>query len=299
DDDGDHEDNSSVESDSDTGLSTRSEGQGQDAGSANMTSDYEKEEGNHSTDYEDNQENGEEGRTKHVSDKKKKPKSKKINLEALTPEELEKYRKAEKLSGVVYMSRVPPFMKPQKVHHLLEKYGEIGRIYLVPEDEKVHKRRAKYGGNRKKSYIEGWIEFKDKRVAKMVAEMLNNRQIGGKKSGFYHDDLWNLKYLPKFKWHNLTEQLNYERVAREQKLRNEMIQARKEANEYIQNVEKARMIKGIESKKSEGRVEPSKVQRRYKQRDVVIREADSDISLPKAKRAKVDSRMSSVLDQIF
>jgi len=28
---------------------------------------------------------------------------------------------------------------------------------------------------------------------------------GGKKRNFYHDDIWTLKYLPKFKWHHLTE----------------------------------------------------------------------------------------------
>ncbi len=45
----------------------------------------------------------------------------------------------------------------------------------------------------------GWIEFADKKVAKMVAESLNNTSIGGKKGGFYHDDIWNLKYLKNFK----------------------------------------------------------------------------------------------------
>ena len=30
---------------------------------------------------------------------------------------------------------------------------------------------------------------------------------GGKKSGFYHDDIWNIKYLSGFKWSHLTEQI--------------------------------------------------------------------------------------------
>jgi ESF2/ABP1 family protein len=33
----------------------------------------------------------------------------------------------------VYISRVPPFMKPAKIRHLLSQHGEIGRIYLAPE----------------------------------------------------------------------------------------------------------------------------------------------------------------------
>lgn len=33
----------------------------------------------------------------------------------------------------VYLSRIPPFMKPVKVRHLLERHAEVGRIYLAPE----------------------------------------------------------------------------------------------------------------------------------------------------------------------
>jgi ESF2/ABP1 family protein len=35
--------------------------------------------------------------------------------------------------GVVFMSRVPPFMKPNKVRVLLEPYGEITRLFLAEE----------------------------------------------------------------------------------------------------------------------------------------------------------------------
>ena len=35
--------------------------------------------------------------------------------------------------GIVYLSRVPPFMKPHKVKNLLSRYGSVGRIYLKPE----------------------------------------------------------------------------------------------------------------------------------------------------------------------
>lgn len=45
------------------------------------------------------------------------------------------------------------------------------------------------------TFTEGWIEFKKKRHAKRVAEVLNNEPVGGKKSKEYHDFLWNIKYL--------------------------------------------------------------------------------------------------------
>tara|TARA_Y100000780_G_C13423539_1_gene316700 strand:+ start:210 stop:476 length:267 start_codon:yes stop_codon:yes gene_type:complete len=41
----------------------------------------------------------------------------------------------ESKRGVVYIARVPPFMKPAKVRHLLEAVGPTDRIYLVPEGE--------------------------------------------------------------------------------------------------------------------------------------------------------------------
>lgn len=38
----------------------------------------------------------------------------------------------------------------------------------------------------------------------MAAESLNCQKIVSKKGNFYSDDLWCMKYLPKFKWENLT-----------------------------------------------------------------------------------------------
>ena len=37
--------------------------------------------------------------------------------------------------GIVYLSRIPPFMKPLKVRHLLSQHGEVGRVFLQPEGD--------------------------------------------------------------------------------------------------------------------------------------------------------------------
>lgn len=37
--------------------------------------------------------------------------------------------------------------------------------------------------------------------------MLNAQPIGGKKGTRWRDDVWTMKYLPKFKWNMLTEQI--------------------------------------------------------------------------------------------
>ena len=78
-------------------------------------------------------------------------------------------------------------------------------FFLSFSDPVVQQRRKKFGGNKRRNYTEGWVEFADKRVAKAVAVTLNNTPVGGRKRHYYHDDLWNIKYLSKFRWTHLTE----------------------------------------------------------------------------------------------
>jgi ESF2/ABP1 family protein len=82
-----------------------------------------------------------------------------------------------------------------QVRHLLEKFAEIGRIYLTPEDAAVTRRRRKMGGNKRVKYEDGWVEFADKKKARQVAAMLNGQPIGSKNRGFYEHDLWTIKYV--------------------------------------------------------------------------------------------------------
>ena len=42
-------------------------------------------------------------------------------------------------------------------------------------------KRKNRGGNKKKRYTEGWVEFKKRKIARRVAESLNNTPIGGPK----------------------------------------------------------------------------------------------------------------------
>lgn len=48
-------------------------------------------------------------------------------------EEAQLYRDELAQRGIIYMGRIPPFMKPNKAKALLEKYGEVTRIYLAEE----------------------------------------------------------------------------------------------------------------------------------------------------------------------
>lgn len=70
--------------------------------------------------------------------------------------------------GIIYVSRIPPNMKPAKLRHLLAAHGEIGRVYCTPEDPAARLARKRRGGNTGKLFTEGWVEFEDKKVAKQV-----------------------------------------------------------------------------------------------------------------------------------
>lgn len=101
----------------------------------------------------------------------KKKKEKKLVLEGdlpgmekpLTKKNLIATEEAIKKSGVVYISRVPPFMTPAKLRSLLKPYGNMNRIFLAPEDPVARRKRIRNGGNKKKSFTEGWVEFVKKK----------------------------------------------------------------------------------------------------------------------------------------
>ncbi|KAK9272669.1 hypothetical protein L1049_003046 [Liquidambar formosana] len=160
---------------------------------------------------------------------------------------LEEAGKADK-RGVCYLSRIPPHMDPPKLRQILSQYGEIQRIYLAPEDPaaRVHRKRA--GGFRGQGFSEGWVEFTKRRVAKRVADMLNGEQIGGRKRSSFYYDLWNIKYLSKFKWDDLTEEIAYKNAIREQKLALEISAAKRERDFYLSKVDQSRALSSIEKR---------------------------------------------------
>ncbi|KXZ52258.1 hypothetical protein GPECTOR_10g889 [Gonium pectorale] len=168
----------------------------------------------------------------------------------LSKEKLERIKEASDRRGIVYISRIPPHMKPHKLRQLLEPFGELGRVYCAPEDPALRRMRKQKGGNSGKNFTEGWVEFEDKRRAKRAALALNGQPMGGSKRSAYHYDLWTLKYLPKFKWDTLTEEINYQRAVREQRLVAEISAAKRERDFYLSRVDKAKAIDAIKERRA-------------------------------------------------
>jgi ESF2/ABP1 family protein len=210
--------------------------------------------------------------------------------------DLRAYEKAQtklRKSGVIYISRVPPFMKPQTLRHLLEPHAPrkgLGRVFLTPEDHAQHTSRVKRGGNKKKSFTDGWVEFHSKKEAQVAAETLNGNIMGGKKGGFYHDDLWNVKYLRGFKWEHLTEQIANENAERAARVREEVRRTRRENKRFVEDVERGKMLVGME-RKMEGKGKGVEGMRKGVFKQKKVKTADSE--------ARVEKTAQRALGKIF
>mmetsp|Transcript_14634 Transcript_14634/g.31251 ORF Transcript_14634/g.31251 Transcript_14634/m.31251 type:complete len:332 (-) Transcript_14634:4-999(-) len=227
------------------------------------------------TNDDDNEaENNQLEKDSQTKKKKKKKKVRKLKL-STTQDFNAKLLKR----GIVYLSRVPPRMGPTKVKQLLSDFGEVTRVYLVEEDKTVRKKRRRAGGSGGKRYTEGWVEFESKKVAKRVGEDLNMTRVTNHKRSVHYDDLWNIKYLKGFKWSHLTEKVAYERRIREQKLRVEMMEVKRENAAYMAQVEAGKKLDFIEERRKKRKEKESGVGG-----DAGVKGKDEDDGLAKKKR---------------
>ncbi|XP_053330243.1 activator of basal transcription 1 [Spea bombifrons] len=157
-------------------------------------------------------------------------------------------KKKKAVPGIIYLGHIPPRLRPRHIRNMLSVHGEVGRIFLQAEDRFVRKKKKKAGSNAR-DFTEGWVEFRDKRVAKLVASSLNGTPMGTRKKNRFHDDLWNIKYLHRFKWTHLSERLAMERQVRQQRMRVEVSQAKRETNFYLQNVERSKKFAKAERRR--------------------------------------------------
>jgi ESF2/ABP1 family protein len=267
------------------------------------------------TDVSDDEQPDQDANEKEIEDNEGselvKQKSQRIRkagkLPGLSKKKLDVTAKAVRRSGVVYLSRVPPFMKPATLRSLLEPYGAINRIFLTPEDPASHTRRVRNGGNKKRSFVDGWIEFLDKEDAQKACDLLNGRVIGGKKGTYYHDDIWNLKYLRGFKWNKLTEQIAAENAEKASRMRAEISKTTKENKEFVQNVERAKMLEGMESKNAAKRRKESD-DTSGNDREVIVKERKrgrerprifEQLEVAKKKTADQPEQVKRALSKIF
>jgi ESF2/ABP1 family protein len=158
-----------------------------------------------------------------------------------------KQKEKEVPPGVIYLSSLPPYLKPSALRNLLEQrgFGPIQRLFLAPASK--HKSASKK--NSRQLYTEGWIEFASKKTARRCAESLNTQVVGGKKGGFYHDDVWNMKYLRGMRWEELMAGVREEKRETEGRRDEERRTIARETKMFVEGVEEGRRKQGMKKKR--------------------------------------------------
>lgn len=145
--------------------------------------------------------------------------------------------------GIIYLSYIPEGLNVKLLREIMSEFGEVGRIFLERDEKK------------KRCYLEGWIEFKKKRVAKSVAKTLNGTPLQyGRKHCKMNGQIWNIKYLHKFKWVHLTEQLIHDKAVRDQRRIFEMSQTKKQVDFYQKMTERAKRLKKVRKGEDGGKI---------------------------------------------
>lgn len=204
-------------------------------------------------------------------------------------------QKKERKPGVVYLSSLPPYLKPSALRNILAQRGfePITRLFLTPASK--HKHSSKKSS--RQLYTEGWIEFESKKTAKRCAEALNAQLVGGKKGGFYYDDLWNMRYLKGMAWEELMAGIREERREEEGRRDEERRKIASETKAYIEGVERGKKLEGMKKKrklKSGADAAGDDVQRTWRQHEVA---QDRKENGRPAK--KLDSQVQDVLSKII
>lgn len=125
-------------------------------------------------------------------------------------------------------------MNPTNARRLLSRHGELDRIYFVPLKTR---KGVPY------LFKEGWVEFKKKVIAKAVVPKLNGQEIDCKRNSPLSGCIWNMKYIHRLKWHHLTEQTNYTKMARDQRMQLEMGRVTKESNFFAEQMDELKKRK--------------------------------------------------------
>jgi len=199
-----------------------------------------------------------------------------------------------KKPGVIYLSSVPDGFNVSQTTAFFSEFGRVGRIFLQPD--KTDKMKGKYN----RVFSEGWVEFMSKKVARASAEKLNCQPVGGKRRSKAHDQIWNIKYLPRFKWIHLSERLAYEAAVRQQRLRTEISQVKREAEHFKNSVETKKKKSRLAAKEEDGesggvtakpfQFKQKETESQIRKRKLVGEESNSD--LPPVKKKKKKSKNS-------
>jgi len=210
-----------------------------------------------------------------------------------------KKSKKDRTPGVIYLSSLPPYLKPSALRNLLSHRGfePITRLFLTPASKHKHSSKK----NSRQLYTEGWIEFASKKTAKQCAEALNAQVVGGRKGGFYHDDIWNMKYLKGMAWDELMAGIREERREEDGRRDEERRKLAAETKAFVEGVEQSKRLEGMKRKRrskpqANDKGDDGDVQRTWRQHEVA---RDHSVNGSTKAQKSINPEVQQVLSKIF
>lgn len=231
----------------------------------------------------------EEGSEEEEEDEIETPKKRKMDSRKRLDSETQEKKKKP---GVIYLSSVPDGMNVTQTTAFFSEFGRVGRVFLQPD--KTDKQKGKFN----RVFSEGWVEFASKKVARMAAERLNCQPVGGKRKSKAHDQTWNIKYLPRFKWVHLSERLAYEAAVRQQRLRTEISQVKREAEHFKSSVESGKRKRSRGSKDSASAAGGAVEQVATVQKPFVFQQKETEAQIRKRKMVEEVNTSSGIEPEV-
>lgn len=130
--------------------------------------------------------------------------------------------------GIVYFKSVPKYMPLNIIKNNFSRFGGLGRSFFVPESKNSYENRQKFKGNRALRFVEGWLEFHDKKDAKMAARYNDTRKVGGKKRSAWYDDIWSVQYLRNVDWEDLISSRHLQKEKATRQFNQQVMEAQNE-----------------------------------------------------------------------
>ncbi|PRP83441.1 RNA-binding region RNP-1 domain-containing protein [Planoprotostelium fungivorum] len=157
---------------------------------------------------------------------------------SLKPKKEKKLVAAEETqSGVVYLSRLPGFIKGYNwfKNNWSGPFGAVKSVHMTQVPMQKQKNR--------KYYKEAWVEFEKRSVARKVADFLNNAPVGRQftKDKREQDFIWNVKYLKGFKMADVVG--GDKQRLQQNRLKRRLEQEKKKGSNYMKRVDQANQTK--------------------------------------------------------
>jgi len=159
-------------------------------------------------------------------------------------DKIKKWKEKRNQRGVIFISGLPFGCTAFQLRKIFTEFGKVTNVQL--EAAKDSQGKPKKIFRRWIEYAEAWVEFEDKKMAKLVARILNGSKVPQKylNNRMAKGHVWDMKYLKGFKWHHLLEHREQTRIFEHKKFEKAVSEAHRQASYFKDQFKRAQEMKG-------------------------------------------------------